>query len=368
VLLRGASSRKTALAATAAAEAAPPPPLFNPAAEVGAVAPLGFFDPLGFCKVGDEDGFRKLRAAELKHGRVAMMASIGALGQHFIKFPGFEGVHGTFGAVLTGEGVLGSVVLFVASGILELAWRESPQKEPGNFGDPFGINMYTDDMRNKEINNGRMAMLSVLGIFAAELATGRDAIEQLGLAALPRSASVGGRQAFAGSTAAAAATSRGGALAAFNAATEVGAVAPLGYFDPLGFCKVEDEQSFRSLRTAELKHGRVAMMASIGALGQHFLRFPGFEGPKGTFGALLSGEGVLGFVVLFVASGICELAWRESPEKEPGNFGDPLRFNMFTVDMRNKELNNGRMAMISMLGIFAAEVVSGKDAIQQFGF
>jgi len=26
------------------------------------------------------------------------------------------------------------------------------------------------------------------------------------------------------------------------------------------------------------------------------------------------------------------------------------------------------MAMISVLGIFAAEMVSGKDAIQQFGF
>lgn len=110
------------------------------------------------------------------------------------------------------------------------------------------------------------------------------------------------------------------------------------------------------------------MMASIGALGQHFIRFPGFEGTHGTFGAILTGEGVLGFVVLFVASGICELAWRENPSKQPGNFGDPLGFNMYTEDMRNKEINNGRMAMISVLGIFAAEVASGKDAIQQFGF
>merc|ERR1712151_1277737 len=166
--------------APAAKEAEAPPPPFDPSKQLGATMPLGYFDPLGFCKVGDEEGFRKLRAAELKHGRVAMMASIGALGQHFIRFPGFEKAHGTFGAMLTGEGVLGFVVLFAASGILELAWKDAADREPGNFGDPFGVNMYNEDMRAKEISNGRMAMISVLGIFAAELATGKDAIEQFG--------------------------------------------------------------------------------------------------------------------------------------------------------------------------------------------
>merc|ERR1712061_319672 len=149
-------------------------------------APLGYFDPLGFAKVGDERGFRKLRAAELKHGRVAMMASIGAVGQHFIKFPWAESVRGTFGAMNSGEGVVGFVAVFVASGLLELAWRETEEMEPGNFGNPLGWKMsYTPEMRSKELNNGRMAMISMLGIFAAEMATGKDAIEQFGLSALP---------------------------------------------------------------------------------------------------------------------------------------------------------------------------------------
>merc|ERR1719190_85842 len=104
------------------------------------------------------------------------MASIGAVGQHFIRFPGFESTKGTFGAAVTGEGVLGMTVILVLSAILELAWREDPSKEPGNFGNPFGVDMYNEDMRNKEISNGRMAMISVLGIFAAEIATGKDAI------------------------------------------------------------------------------------------------------------------------------------------------------------------------------------------------
>merc|ERR1740129_1807947 len=41
----------------------PPPPIFNPAKEVGVTAPLGYFDPLGFCKKGDYAGFHKLRSA-----------------------------------------------------------------------------------------------------------------------------------------------------------------------------------------------------------------------------------------------------------------------------------------------------------------
>jgi len=164
----------------APAEVPPPPPPFQPAQQIGALAPLGFFDPLGFTTVGDEKGFNKLRASELKHGRVAMMASIGLVGQHFIKFPGFEKTPAGLGALGTGEGVFGFFGLFVGSAVLELAWREDSNKEPGNFGNPFGIDMYNEDMRNKEISNGRMAMISVLGIFAAEIATGKDAIQQFG--------------------------------------------------------------------------------------------------------------------------------------------------------------------------------------------
>merc|ERR1712232_1376836 len=165
-------------------EAPPPPPPFDPSKQLGAMEPLGFFDPLNFSKVGDEKGFRQLRAAELKHGRVAMMASVGLLGQHFIKFPGFENTPAGFAAVLTGAGTLGFFGLAVSCSILELAWREDPSKEPGNFGDPFGVNMHNTEMRNKEISNGRFAMICVLAIFAAELATGKDAIQQFGVAAV----------------------------------------------------------------------------------------------------------------------------------------------------------------------------------------
>jgi hypothetical protein len=164
------------------AEAEKPKPVFDPANEIGVTQPFGFFDPAGFCPKGDEAGFRNLRAAEIKHGRVAMMAAVGGVVQHYVVFPGFESVPRCMGAVSTMPGTVGFAVLFAVAGFLELvAWPQADDKEPGNFGDPVGLNMYNEDMRNKEINNGRMAMFASLGIISANLVTGKDAIEQFGL-------------------------------------------------------------------------------------------------------------------------------------------------------------------------------------------
>jgi len=163
------------------ASAAEAPPPFNPAVQVGAMAPLGFFDPAGFCKEGDEAGFRNLRAAEIKHGRVAMMASIGAVAQHYIKFPGFDSVPSGLLALADAPGIIGMFLIVCAAGVLELgAWKENPSREPGNFGDPFNVGMYDVEMRSRELNNGRFAMFATFGIISAELLTGKDAMQQLG--------------------------------------------------------------------------------------------------------------------------------------------------------------------------------------------
>jgi light-harvesting complex I chlorophyll a/b binding protein 1 len=145
------------------------------------MAPLGFFDPLGFAKMGDEEGFNNLRAAEIKHGRVAMMAALGAVVQHLVKFPGFEKVPAGLSAVTSAPGTYGFIALLALGAGFELAiWKQDPAKEPGNFGNPVGWGSYDDDMRNKEINNGRFAMFAALGIIAADLVTGKDALQQLG--------------------------------------------------------------------------------------------------------------------------------------------------------------------------------------------
>jgi len=164
------------------AEPGEPLGYFVPAEQVGAVEPLGYWDPAGFSLPDDKEGFRKLRTAEVKHGRVAMMAAVGAVAQHFIKIPGFEGVPSGLAAVITPPGSYGVILLLVAAGGFELGiWTENTDKEPGDFGDPLGVGLYDDEMRNRELNNGRFAMFAAIGIIAAELLTGKDAIQQLPL-------------------------------------------------------------------------------------------------------------------------------------------------------------------------------------------
>jgi len=173
----GARTRK----AKAPLRAATPPP-FNPSEQLGAMAPLGFFDPAGFSKVGDEEGFNNLRAAEIKHGRVAMMAALGFVAQQYVKLPGFEAVPSGVGALTSPPGTYGFAVLFALAGAMELAvWTQDKSKEPGNFGDPVGLSNifgYDMDMRAKELNNGRFAMFAAIGILSAELLTGRVGVDQ----------------------------------------------------------------------------------------------------------------------------------------------------------------------------------------------
>lgn len=180
---RSRVARQAAKEPTPEVETPPPPPPFNPATAMGVTAPLGYFDPLGFAKVGDEAGFRKLRSAEIKHGRVAMMAAVGAVVQHFVQFPGFENIPKGLGAVTTGPGTYGFVALFLISGVFELLlWKDDDAKEVGDYGNPLSLGAplgWSEDMRDRELNNGRAAMFAAVGIIVAELATGKDAVEQL---------------------------------------------------------------------------------------------------------------------------------------------------------------------------------------------
>jgi len=50
------------------------------AADLPGAAPFGFFDPLNLSAKLDATELSKYREAEIKHGRVAMIASVGILG------------------------------------------------------------------------------------------------------------------------------------------------------------------------------------------------------------------------------------------------------------------------------------------------
>lgn len=44
---------------------------------------------------------------------------------------------------------------------------------------------------------------------------------------------------------------------------KAGATAPFGYFDPLGLSKGKDVKTLKKWRESELKHGRIAMLATV---------------------------------------------------------------------------------------------------------
>lgn len=153
---------------------------FDPSKELGATPPLMYFDPLGFAKVGDKEGFENLRAAELKHGRVAMMAAVGAVAQTQIKFPGFEDVPTNIECVITSPATYGLIALTLICGFIEISvWPQDPNKEPGNFGDPVGFGQYSREWRERELNNGRMGMIAILAIVVTDLVTKKDAVQQI---------------------------------------------------------------------------------------------------------------------------------------------------------------------------------------------
>lgn len=145
---------------------------FDPAVQLGAMEPFGFWDPAGFSKVGDEAGFYDLRVKEIKHGRAAMLTTIGFL---------FSGV-----GVFPAPGLIVMLFVLVLAYYLETEeWVQDKSKEPGNFGDPAGLIekfpdfcAYDDAMRLKELNNGRFAMAASIGLLSANLLTGKVGLDQ----------------------------------------------------------------------------------------------------------------------------------------------------------------------------------------------
>merc|ERR1711959_468082 len=165
----------------AASEEAPPAPKWELGNMIGAQAPLGTFDPLGFS--ANEESFKDLRAKELKHGRLAMMGAVGLLAQSIVQVPGMEGVPKNIFAITQGNGLIGGVAILAIIGVLEAAvFVQDPNKEPGNLGNPLPLvgNDYSEEMRAKELNNGRMAMGSFLLVALTSLTTGKSAIQQFG--------------------------------------------------------------------------------------------------------------------------------------------------------------------------------------------
>ena len=158
--------------------------------ELGAQAPLGFFDPLGLLDNADQARFDRLRYVEIKHGRVAMLAFLGNIvtraGIHLpgaIDYAGHE--FSSFGngwAALDGPNAIpqdgvSQILLFI--GFLEASvMKDIPGTGNEFVGDfrngaiDFGWDKFDEETklskRAIELNNGRAAMMGILGLMVHE--------------------------------------------------------------------------------------------------------------------------------------------------------------------------------------------------------
>eukprot|EP00562_Extubocellulus_spinifer_P005792 CAMPEP_0178517226 /NCGR_PEP_ID=MMETSP0696-20121128/25572_1 /TAXON_ID=265572 /ORGANISM="Extubocellulus spinifer, Strain CCMP396" /LENGTH=204 /DNA_ID=CAMNT_0020147631 /DNA_START=34 /DNA_END=648 /DNA_ORIENTATION=- len=155
--------------------------------ELGAMTPLGFFDPLQLCKDGSKAKFDLLRERELKHGRVSMLAVAGYLTTAAgIRFPGAEDIPDGLAAFpalqSTSDGMMvlyQMAAFFVMAEICNRDASEVTGVKPDFVGDyrngalDFGWDKLDDETKLKkrtiELNNGRAAMMGIWGLVTHEI-------------------------------------------------------------------------------------------------------------------------------------------------------------------------------------------------------
>nr|6L4T_12 Chain 12, Fucoxanthin chlorophyll a/c-binding protein Lhcq3 [Chaetoceros gracilis]6L4U_12 Chain 12, Fucoxanthin chlorophyll a/c-binding protein Lhcq3 [Chaetoceros gracilis]BBO94018.1 fucoxanthin chlorophyll a/c protein 12 [Chaetoceros gracilis] len=183
----------------------------------------------------------------------------------------------------------------------------------------------------------------------------------------------GSAAAFAPST-----QSRSNTLLKADLSSLPGSTAPVGPFDPLNLADSGSEETLAWFRASELKHGRVAMLATTGYLVQGAgIHFPGMLSSDVSFESLSAmkpleawdavpdaGKAqILG--TIFIAEMITE--------SKPVHYtkGGPMPTMVFpAIDFsgvdaatlkrkQDSELNNGRLAMIAIMSFISAANIPG---------
>jgi len=168
----------------------------------GALAPMGFFDPLGFAEKADEATLKRYREAEVTHGRVAMLAVLG-----FLVGEAVEGSSFLFDAQISGPAIsqfpqvpvgwdllIITFIGFAEAYRAQIGWVNPSDASydqpgllnddyyPGDIGfDPLGLKPEDPEefntMVTKELQNGRLAMLAAAGFLAQETVDGKGILE-----------------------------------------------------------------------------------------------------------------------------------------------------------------------------------------------
>ena len=150
-------------------------------------------DLFGFFNDIKQTEAQRYADVEITHGRVAMLAALG-----FLVGEQVEGSSFLFDAQITGPaidhfqqvpgiawGLIGAAIFVTEASRVQIAWQDpfmaselfllKPDHVPGDYGfDPLGLafgkdDEWLDDMKMKELNNGRVAMIAISGMVAQEL-------------------------------------------------------------------------------------------------------------------------------------------------------------------------------------------------------
>ena len=174
------------------------------AVKAGAVAGCAPFpeglDAFGFFNGIEAREAQRYADVEITHGRISMLAALG-----FLVGEQVEGSSFLFDSQVTGPainhfqqvpglfwGLLGAFVFTIEANRVQQAWQNPFDADklfllksdytPGDYAfDPLGLSKGKDaewlnDMKLKEINNGRVAMVAISGMIAQELVNGLNLI------------------------------------------------------------------------------------------------------------------------------------------------------------------------------------------------
>jgi hypothetical protein len=158
-------------------------------------------------------------------------------------------------------------------------------------------------------------------------------------------------------------------------------------FDPVGFAEVYDP---KWLREAEIKHGRVSMLAVVGFLTQQVgVHFPGSlyetKNPIDAFFTVLHSDYAFNPIAqIFFGIGVLEWINHDgkvtmedmhtNSDREVGEFKAPFygakrlkgKSAEYIADMKTKELNNGRLAMCAIGGMIHHQIIAGTEVFGAF--
>eukprot|EP00913_Durusdinium_trenchii_P013753 g12913.t1 len=337
---------------------------------VGVCLPLTEkFDPLG---LGTEAKMERYTQVEIKHGRVAMIAVLGYIMPEVFRFPGCEEFKHGLGAFETIplEGWVQLVALVGAHEVLVKPRAGGLGSSDFGLGTELLDGIDDEELERKltvERNNGRLAMVAIMGLMVQDGMFGEPPLTYMSkngwwgepvqwTETYPKEMEMS-------------------ASVPFLRYPQVlkGWVGEEKGFDPLG---VTDALPVYWVREAELKHGRVCMLATVGWIATDLgFRFPGdkFQAVANAYeahdkmveaGYMLPFLGAIGTVELY-SGWLLYQGWLKEVNRDAGDFFVGKNFlpkePEKEKDMRLKELENGRLAMFAFSGIVTqAAMMPGK--------